>query len=193
MKRRHGLLLLISACIPGCGQMYQGYMKRGVSLLGACCGLFALASLLGLGELGAFIPLIWLYAFFDTYNIRAQTDQQAEENPDRYLFGLSELDEERLRELFRSRHSLIGWCLVALGIYALIQNGLGGLYRWIPDWLYSFICYSLPRLAATVLIIALGVWFIRGPKDSAREEYQPFVPPLRREDSPEGEDGHGAE
>ena len=30
MKRKHGFLLFIAACIPGCGEMYQGYMKRGI-------------------------------------------------------------------------------------------------------------------------------------------------------------------
>ena len=46
MKRKHGLLLFIAACIPGCGEMYQGYMKRGVSILTAFCAVFALAAFL---------------------------------------------------------------------------------------------------------------------------------------------------
>ena len=33
MRRKHGLLLFIASCIPGCGEMYQGYMKRGISIL----------------------------------------------------------------------------------------------------------------------------------------------------------------
>lgn len=43
MKRKHGFLLFIAACIPGCGEMYQGYMKRGISILTAFCAVFALA------------------------------------------------------------------------------------------------------------------------------------------------------
>ena len=38
MKRKHGILLFLASCIPGCGEMYQGYMKRGVSILTAFCG-----------------------------------------------------------------------------------------------------------------------------------------------------------
>ena len=33
MRPKQGLLLFITSCLSGCGQMYQGYMKRGVSLL----------------------------------------------------------------------------------------------------------------------------------------------------------------
>ena len=28
MTHRNGFLLFISSCLSGCGQMYQGYMKR---------------------------------------------------------------------------------------------------------------------------------------------------------------------
>lgn len=37
MTHRNGFLLFISSCLSGCGQMYQGYMKRGLSLLLAFC------------------------------------------------------------------------------------------------------------------------------------------------------------
>lgn len=74
MNRKHGLLLFLCACIPGCGQMYQGYMKRGTSLLGLGCLVIALTSILSLGELALLLPLLWLYAFFDTYNLRARMD-----------------------------------------------------------------------------------------------------------------------
>ena len=44
MTHRNGFLLFISSCLSGCGQMYQGYMKRGLSLLLAfCLILFALS------------------------------------------------------------------------------------------------------------------------------------------------------
>lgn len=72
MKQKHGLLLFISSCIPGCGQMHQGYMKRGVSLLLAFCGIFAVAIFLEIGALAVLMLPIWLYAFFDSYNLRGQ-------------------------------------------------------------------------------------------------------------------------
>ena len=65
MKRKHGLLLFIAACIPGCGEMYQGYMKRGVSILTAFCAVFALAVFLEIGALSVLMMPLWLFSFFD--------------------------------------------------------------------------------------------------------------------------------
>ena len=34
---KNGILTLIFSCIPGAGQMYQGYMERGLSLVSMFC------------------------------------------------------------------------------------------------------------------------------------------------------------
>lgn len=44
MRPKQGLLLFITSCLSGCGQMYQGYMKRGVSLL---LGFFVILAIAG--------------------------------------------------------------------------------------------------------------------------------------------------
>lgn len=180
MKRKDGVLLFLSACIPGCGQMYQGYMKRGLSLLLAGCGLVAVASFLNLGELAIFLPVLWLFAFFDTYNLRSQTDEQAAANPDSFLFGLSDCDGEKLALLYRKKHSLVGWVLLVLGVYALYNTAMSLLWNLLPDsawWVRNLFQYTLPRMVLIVLMIALGVWFIRGPKAPAAEEFPTFTPP----------------
>lgn len=189
MKRKGGILLFISACIPGCGQMYQGYMRRGVSLLAMGCLLIAVASALNLGELAIFLPLLWLYAFFDAYNIHGQTDEQVGTNPDGWLFGLSSMDNEKLSMLYRGKHSIIGWALVILGAVALYNTVASNwLYNWMPDWLYTLVRYDLPRIAMILFIIALGIWFIRGPKArSGEEDYPPFTPPVNKTE----ENDHG--
>ena len=180
MKRKHGLLLFIAACIPGCGEMYQGYMKRGISILTAFCAVFALAVFLEIGALAVLMIPLWLFSFFDSYNLRGQTDAQAESNPDAYLFGLSDMDSRRMSDLLRKRHSLVGWRLVILGVYVFYTTAAD----WVTDFFYQFfdawwigriLSYDVPRLAVTVGIIALGVWFIRGPKKA--EDIPAFTPP----------------
>lgn len=182
MRQKHGLLLFLATCIPGCGQMHQGYMKRGVSLLLAFCGVLALSVLLNLGELAIFLPLVWLYAFFDSYNLRSQIAQNSEPE-DAYLFGLSDVDNAKLKTLCRTHHSVIGWALLALGAFLFYRMAIG----WVADllsplfdtwWLYSLLAYDVPRLLATVLLIALGLWFLRGPKKAGPEDDIPvFTPP----------------
>ena len=204
MKRKHGLLLFIAACIPGCGEMYQGYMKRGISILTAFCAVFALAVFLEIGALAVLMIPLWLFSFFDSYNLRGQTDAQAESNPDAYLFGLSDMDSRRMSDLLRKRHSLVGWGLVILGVYVFYTTAAD----WVTDFFYQFfdawwigriLSYDVPRLAVTVGIIALGVWFIRGPKREKSEDIPVFTPPeaepVREESADavaeEQEDGHG--
>ena len=48
MKRKSGFLTFCLAFCPGAGQMYQGYMKRGLSLMLMCCVIGVLAMLLGI-------------------------------------------------------------------------------------------------------------------------------------------------
>lgn len=99
MRRKHGLLLFIASCIPGCGEMYQGYMKRGISILTVFYGLLTIAIFLEVGALAVLLLPIWMFSFFDSYNLRGQTDEEAAANPDAYLFGLFDMDEEKLGRL----------------------------------------------------------------------------------------------
>ena len=181
MKRKHGFLLFLTSCIPGCGEMYQGYMKRGMSILTIFCGIFALAVLLEIGALAVLMLPVWLFSFFDSYNLRAQTEADATP-ADAYLFCLSDMDSRRMNDLLRKRHSLVGWGLVLLGVYVLFETVAGHLVNIICEylgewWLYEIVMRDLPRLAVTVGIIALGVWFIRGPKKAQVEDIPAFTPP----------------
>ena len=181
MKRKHGFLLFLTSCIPGCGEMYQGSMKRGMSILTIFCGIFALAVLLEIGALAVLMLPVWLFSFFDSYNLRAQTEADATP-ADAYLFCLSDMDSRRMNDLLRKRHSLVGWGLVLLGVYVLFETVAGHLVNIICEylgewWLYEIVMRDLPRLAVTVGIIALGVWFIRGPKKAQVEDIPAFTPP----------------
>ena len=181
MRPKQGLLLFITSCLSGCGQMYQGYMKRGVSLLLAFCLVLFASTYFFLGTLALFLPVIWLYAFFDSYALRSQLSAGTAPE-DAFLFGLSDMDSKRLGALLHKRHSLIGWMLVAVGVYMLydmLMGQLSGLFfGWFGEWLYSLLRYGLPRVVITVLVILLGLWFIRGPKAKAPiEDIPPFTPP----------------
>ena len=91
MTHRNGFLLFISSCLSGCGQMYQGYMKRGLSLLLAFCLILFASTYFFLGALALFLPVIWLYAFFDSYALRSQLAAGTAPE-DAFLFGLSDMD-----------------------------------------------------------------------------------------------------
>ncbi len=174
-KAIRAVLLAAFSCVPGCGQMYQGYMKRGISQTVLCSAVVALAVLLEIGALAVLIAPLWLYSFFDSFDLHRRLcgsglEDLGRAEPDAYLFGLSELDAQRLTELLDKRHSLIGWALVLIGGYALYHTVVGDLLRLVCEhfpemgWLYDLLVWDMPRILGTVAIIALGVWFIRGPK-----------------------------
>lgn len=198
MKEPRGFLLFLTSCMCGCGQMYQGYMKRGVSLLLGGFTLIAVAGFLGMGALAFFTPVVWLYAFFDSYNLRRLIAQDTAPE-DAYLFGLSDMDSQQMTALLKKRHSVIGWVLVIVGAYLLYDTVIRRLGGILWDWLYYFLCYDLPRVVMTVLVIALGVWFIRGPRAKAvpEDDIPPFTPSeadvVDRSAPPEGEAGSAPE
>ena len=56
MQRKSGFLTFCFACLPGAGEMYLGYMKRGLSVMIAFWGLIFVASLRNMGILGILAP-----------------------------------------------------------------------------------------------------------------------------------------
>ena len=177
---KNGFFTLCFSLVPGAGQMYQGYMKRGLSLV----LLFVLPLMIG----GAFLPVlmflsavVYMYSFFDSLNLRSQLRQGVAPADDFMLHFDGGQDLVRLLE---SRHHLIGWGLVALGVVGLYQS-------FVSPWLWSMIRFigydsllgqalsgilgALPALLFALALIGLGLWLIRGGKKKAADpDYTEF-------------------
>lgn len=169
MKKKNAVLTLGFACIPGAGQMYQGYMKRGLSLVSIFALVIWLATLVD--TMLIFACIVFMYSFFDTFNLRAQL-MEGTAPPDEYLFHLGE--DAQLRRALQSSHKIVGWALVAAGVYALYENFMRSIIQelWENElyWLAE-ILQKLPTLALCVGLIAVGLWLVRGPRvEPARED-----------------------
>jgi hypothetical protein len=167
--KKNGILTLLFACIPGAGQMYQGYMKRGLSLI----TLFFLCIMAGmlLEPLVLTALIVWMYSFFDTFNLRAQFIAGTAPADD-YLVHFNTKDA-RLTLFFRDSHKLVGWALIALGAMVAYQNiimrVLGDvMWRWGQNSPFFRAVYlmldELPEVVVCVALIVCGVWLVRGPK-----------------------------
>ena len=167
--KKNGILTLLFACIPGAGQMYQGYMKRGLSLI----TLFFLCIMAGmlLEPLVLTALIVWMYSFFDTFNLRAQFIAGTAPVDD-YLVHFNTKDA-RLTLFFRDSHKLVGWALIALGAMVAYQNiimrVLGDvMWRWGQNSPFFRAVYlmldELPEVVVCVALIVCGVWLVRGPK-----------------------------
>lgn len=166
---KNGLLTLLFAFIPGAGQMYQGYMKRGLSLMLMCCVIGVLAMLFA--PIALFLMLVFMYSFFDTLNLRAQI-ALGNAPADDYLVHLDPKDK-RLARLLLDSHKLVGWALIALGAMVAYQNiimrVLGDvMWRWGQNNPFFRAVYlmldELPEVVVCVALIVCGVWLVRGPK-----------------------------
>lgn len=181
MQRKSGFLTFCFACLPGAGEMYLGYMKRGLSVMIAFWGLIFVASLLNMGILGILAPIIWAYSFFDTFNLRAQTPEQVAANPDAYLFDVESIAGSNWKNVVARRHNLFGGLLIFLGAYILyntfLRPLLWDLYRTYGLVWLGNIMDGIPTLVIAVLIILLGLYLVKGPsrhEDASGDDYTAF-------------------
>ena len=166
------------ACVPGAGQMYQGYMKRGLSLVSLFVLLIWLGSLVN--TLLIFDCIVYMYSFFDTLNLRAQL-MEGTAPADDYLVHLG--SDTQLYRALQSGHKLVGWALVAAGVYALYENFMRAIINELWDsrlyWLAELL-QKVPTMALCVGLIAVGLWLVRGPKvEPAREEIHDYSAPAQ--------------
>ena len=186
---KNGFLTFCCAFIPGAGQMYQGYMKRGLSLILTACLIGMVGSLLT--PVLLLLVVLWMYSFFDTFNLRAQIIADTAPEDD-YLIHFDPRDRRLARALLDS-HKLVGWCLIAIGALIayeqIIMNTLGDiLWRWgqkAPVWRAVYLVMDqLPEVVLCVVLILCGIWLVRGPRakkaapeaapeETDFQEYQP--------------------
>ena len=112
---KNGILTFLFAFCPGAGQMYQGYMKRGLSLITMFCVAFGAGTLLEV--LYVAMPIVWMYSFFDTFNLRAQIGAGTAPQDD-YLVHINWHDQ-RMEQFMLDSHKLLGWGLIAVEVASL--------------------------------------------------------------------------
>lgn len=181
-KKKSKFLLFCSSCIPGCGEMYLGFMKRGISLL----TLFTLGTIItGYSNSGifAFIPIVlWAYSFFEANNLGGMTDEEFYKAEDKYLFGLDEIEMDSVKNtLLGKYHKVFAFVLILLGLN-LLWNVICDVLYDIFDIIgvsevVSHITYevgdSITRVIIAAVIIWLGVKLIKGKQvelDEAEKE-----------------------
>ena len=178
MKKKNALLTFLFACIPGAGQMYYGYMQRGLSLI----TMFCLSIGAGVIFEPALIvmPIVWMYSFFDTYDLIRHM-AAGEPKPDALLLIGDAANLEELKKLIPQHNKLIGWALIGVGVYALYDNVivrlLGNLLNKILP--YSMSWYYIDTLPKTLFVAGLLIWLgWRLVKPQGQKEQKEELPPF---------------
>ncbi len=166
--KKNGFLTFVTACIPGFGQMYYGCMRRGLSIGFWFYLLFALATFFNFPPLFLFLPLIWAYSFFDTFNIRALTAEQYAALNDAFVpdgVWFQALSSEKMTSAKSRKY--IGWAFIVFGgffLYNAVMNNAAVetiLYR-IP--ILAIVVQVIPGVLIGIVVIIVGVSMLRGKK-----------------------------
>ena len=171
IKKRSRFLTVMFAVVPGAGHMWNGFMKRGLSLAAPFFGLWFLADWLNISGLNILMTVMWFYAFFDCINMRFQDDQDFYAMRDDYLFSMGDVMHFTMGN--RRNKLITGVVMIAMGLWILWQNvaisilyGLG-----LSDRMWQIIRgieHTVPQVVAAVIIMWIGWRLIRGNQGKER-------------------------
>ena len=165
MARKNGFWNLCFSLIPGAGQMYQGFLKRGVSIMALFFGWLMLCAFFAVEECMVFAPVIWFFGFFDSLHRNSLTEVERAELKDGFIF-IHDDDVENLNlKKFRIPVAIL---LIFLGSYSLLQLAVGwmvdaGFLHW-GSGIVGLVYDRLPKMVFSFAILFLGMHLIMGRK-----------------------------
>ncbi len=171
-RKKNGFWTFIFSFLPGAAEMYMGFLKQGITLMGAFFLLIFLSTWLNLGPLLFVLPVLWCYGFFHAHSLRSMSDEEFYAVEDDYLFHLDSILPKG-KNMDKKARNLVATICIVIGV-VILWNNLGSFLRWLlPTEALS--CYwqfmdRVPQLVVAGLLIAGGVWLIRGKKKELDEE-----------------------
>lgn len=173
--KKNGFLTFIFACIPGAGQMYYGYMQRGLSI--AMMLILCVMAATVVEPLLFLCLVIWMYSFFDTYDlIRHMAAGEPKEDS---LLVLGNYEE--IKKLLPQHNKLIGWGLIGFGVWALYDLLIG---NWVYKILTNVLGYGhawdiingIPNLVVGGLLVFAGFKLLNmhPAKKNSDDELPPY-------------------
>lgn len=154
--KKNGFFTFCFSFIPGAGQMYQNYMKRGLSIMCIAGVLFILATMLETVIFVIPFLVVMAYSFFDTYNIRNSIGTEGEIEDDYILKGI---DFNKIKG-----NKLLGIGIILVGAYLLLNNVLYGFAKETEiEWLISCIRairMYFPSIIVSLITIGIGTKMI---------------------------------
>lgn len=173
-KKSKGWTFLFSL-LPGAGEMYMGFMKQGVSMMGLFFALIAIAACLNIGPILIVLPIVWCYSFFNVHNMRSLSDEEFYALEDDYLFHLDGVLP--MEKLSKKQNKILAAILIIAGV-CIIWNQVVDyicryIYTWVPQAVANMvddILYSVPQLVIALILIVIGLRLIKGKKVELEKE-----------------------
>ena len=173
--KKNGFLTFIFACIPGAGQMYYGYMQRGLSLITMFIACFIVGAIIN--PLAALAIIVWMYSFFDTYDLVRHL--AAGDPTEDGLLLVGNFDD--VKKLIPQHTKLVGWGLIGFGVWALYDLLIG---NWVYKILTNVLGYGhawdiingIPNLVVGGLLVFAGFKLLNmhPAKKNSDDELPPY-------------------
>jgi len=173
-RQKNKIITFFFSLIPGAGQMYLGFMKRGLSLTLYAVIICCAAMILYMPGILILLPPVWLYAFFDALNLNSCEYEDFRTIEDDYItFDFIPNLRSPLLENINKR--FWGKSLIFMGSMFLIYNGLQVLGSFAYDmdhsyigWIINDILNYAPRFVIAVILIIMGKSLVWGNKQKAK-------------------------
>lgn len=169
-RKKSGFLTFCFSLMPGAGEMYLGFMKMGVSLMGLFFAVIAVSIFLNVGSVMLIDVVLWFYSFFHVHNLAGLEDVEFLAVEDEFLFRLDEVFDMRAeKEKYRKAAAIL---MIAVGILLLWNGWKAALMPWIPNFLFDMISRfenTAPRILVGIAIIIGGIHMIKGKKEEMEE------------------------
>jgi hypothetical protein len=170
--------------IPGAGEMYMGFMKMGLSIMGLFLALCVLSGFLSVVFFVA--VLVWFFSFFHVHHLSSRSDEEFAQVEDGYIFFIEELLEREKISAGKYR-KWVAYLLIGLGVMMLWNTGtflIGEVIDFFPEPVRRALFYiigTVPPLVIALLVIICGIKMIRGKKrtlydQNEHQDGQPQIP-----------------
>lgn len=172
-QKKNKFFTFIFSLMPGAAEMYVGFMKYGISLMGLFFASCMVTSLLRLDDIAVMIPaLVWFYSFFHARNLVAAKDEVFYNITDEFIWE----SFAARRNIQISNPTLRKWVagiLIVCGVVILWRNFASIIYNFIPDYLWTYVypvMEKVPQVAVAVIIIIIGMKLIAGKKEEMNKD-----------------------
>lgn len=181
-NKKNGFFTFICSLIPGAGEMYMGFFKQGLSLMGLFALVIVVSSFYPLDRLIFLLPLIWFYSFFHVHHLRSLPPEEFYNIEDQFLF-VPETIVSATESICKNK-KIIAIILIVIGAVQLFGVGMDFLSWITPDFLSRYVWMIqdiVPRLIIAALIVYIGLRMIKGSKqkellyENQDEEYEEGV------------------
>lgn len=164
-NQKNRFFTFLLSLFPGCGEMYFGLYRQGISLLITFLLLLLLPVAIGLAVLSLLSVVVWFYSFLHTHNLRSLSPEEFAKEEDGYIWdNASDL-------ICSGKNGLVALAvvLIVLGLW-LVWNNTFGLLSWFSNGFIAYFLRRLPQVAIGVGIIWLGWRLIVSKKQELEDE-----------------------